>query len=226
MQLLPLARLLRLASPALPVGAYGYSQGLETAMTRGWIAGEEGIGRWIGDVLELSLARFEGPMFCRLHAAWSAGDSRRAEVLNALLLAGRESAEFRAETCQMGHSLRTLLESTAEFPVDAIRSLQAMPAPAFPTVFAFAAAHWGIEVPGALCGYLFAWAENQVGAAIKAAQIGHVAGQRLLGRLSSSLPAWVDAAVQLDDNSLSNFAPALAIAGCLHETQDGRMFRS
>ena len=110
-----LARLLRLASPALPVGAFGYSQGLEAAIDQGWVKGEADVATWIQDVLEFNLGSFEAPVFCRLHRAWERADHDRVARWNGLFLAARETAEFRAETVQMGASLRTLLGSTGEF---------------------------------------------------------------------------------------------------------------
>jgi urease accessory protein len=225
-EILALTRLLRLASPALPVGAYSYSQGLETAVARGWVSGEASIREWVDDVLTFNLARFEAPVLCRLHAGWSSDDLEAVAQWNQRFLAGRETAEFRAESCQMGYSLRALFESTMEFPVPRLEHLRAVESPAFPTVFAFAAAGWTIEVPAMLSGYLFAWAENQVNAAMKTMRIGHVAAQRILAQVSSRLPALVAQAQRLDESAFSNFTPALAIASSLHEVQDSRLFRS
>jgi urease accessory protein len=223
---LALTRLLRLASPALPVGAYSYSQGLETAVAHGWIGDEASIGEWIADTLAFNLAAFEAPLLLRLHQAWRRDDVDAARRWNARFLAGRETAEFRAESCQMGYSLRALFESTGEFPADRRWRLETMDAPAFPTVFAFASAEWDIAPEPMVCGYLFAWAENQVNAAMKTMRIGHVGAQRILARLASMLPQLAQHAASLDDGELSNFTPALAIASCLHEVQDSRMFRS
>ena len=223
---LALTRLLRLASPALPVGAYSYSQGLETAVACGWVADEASIGSWVEDALAFNLSQFEAPILCRLHAAWTRDDIAAVAAWNERFLAGRETAEFRAETCQMGYSLRGLFESTAEFPAERLARLRRIESPAFPCVFAFAAAQWGIGVRDALSGYLFAWAENQVNAAMKTMRIGHVAAQRILARVSARLPELVEHAAALDDLSFSNFTPAMALASCLHETQDSRMFRS
>jgi urease accessory protein len=225
-QILALARLLRLASPALPVGAYSYSQGLETAIARGWLTDEASVGEWIGEVLARNLARFEAPVLCRLYQAWRSDDLDAVAHWNERFLAGRETAEFRAETCQMGYALRGLFESTAEFPAEPLARLRSIQSPAFPTVFGFAAATWRIEVQAMLSGYLFAWAENQVNAAMKTMRIGHVAAQRILSGVSLRLPALVAQAERLNEGAFSNFTPALAIASCLHEVQDSRMFRS
>ena len=57
-----LALLLQLASPALPVGAYSYSQGLEAAMEDGVVRDCASAERWIGGVLDHSLAPMEAPL--------------------------------------------------------------------------------------------------------------------------------------------------------------------
>jgi urease accessory protein len=224
--ILALTRLLRLASPALPVGAYSYSQGMETAVERGWVSDEANIAAWIIDVLSFNLARFEGPVLCRLHGAWKRDDIHAVAQWNERFLAGRETAELRAETCQMGYSLRVLFESTGEFARERLTRLRGIESPAFPTAFAFAAAQWQIEQADMLAACWFSWAENQVNAAMKTMRIGHVAAQRILAEVCSRLPGLIVQACRLNEGRLSNFTPALAIASCLHELQDSRMFRS
>jgi len=223
---LSLVRLLRLASPALPVGAFGYSQGLETAIAQGWVCDEASVGDWICDVLEFNLARFEAPVLHRLMLAWSSNDVEEARRLNDWFLAARETAEFRAETAQMGYALRQLFEATGEFPAAEVAVLRLMEPIGFPTVFAFAAVRWAIRPRQAISAYLFAWAENQVNAAMKAMRLGHVRAQRILARVSEGLPEWVNGATQSAMPEMRNFTAALAIASCLHEVQDTRLFRS
>src|SRR5947207_880616 len=106
-------RLLQLASPSLPVGAYSYSQGLEAAIEAGVVRDDASAADWIGGVLEISLASMEAPVFLRLAAAWKAGDAASVRRWNGEWIASRETAELRAETLQMGHSLRELLKSLA-----------------------------------------------------------------------------------------------------------------
>src|SRR4051812_39324905 len=148
-----LARLLQLASPTLPVGAYSYSQGLEAAIEAGIVRDAASAGQWIGDVLELSLARFELQV---LRRQLESPD----QALNDLFLASRETAELRAETLQMGESLARLLRD--------LNIEVAIESPAFPTAYAIAARHWGVAPREAAVGYLWSWAENQVLAAVKA----------------------------------------------------------
>src|SRR4029077_10081999 len=102
-------RLLQLASPSLPVGAYSYSQGLESAVETGIVTDAASAEAWIGDVLELSMASMEARVLLRLIAAGKAGDLEAVARGNAEFVASRETAELRAETLQMGYSLRNLL---------------------------------------------------------------------------------------------------------------------
>ena len=200
-----LARLLQLVSPALPVGAYSYSQGLEAAIEAGIVRDSRSAEIWIGDVLELSVGAMDAPLLWRM---------LHGEDLDEMLLAGRETAELRAETVQMGHSLCRLLKDLGmSIPEEK----------SFPAAYALAARHWGIEPRAALVGYLWSWLENQVMAAVKAVPLGQTAGQKIMLALGGRLDAIADRAAALEP---SNFAPALAILSSRHEKQYSRLFRS
>ena len=221
-----LTRLLQLASPALPVGTYTYSQGLEWAVESGTVRNEAGALRWIGDQLEWNLGRFEAPQLLRLLEAWSVGDVRKALELDTEYLATRETAELRAETLQMGYSMKRLLHELGDFPPPLLDSIGVSPAPTIPYVWTCAAAAWQIPVGDALTAWLWSWAENQTMAALKAVPLGQAAGQRLLQEIGRRIPAVVERALTLAAADYSNFAPGFAIACCNHETQYTRLFRS
>ena len=223
---LRLVRLLQLASPALPVGAYSYSQGIEAAVEAGIVRDAGGASEWIGDVLELSMARMEAPLVLRLHEAWGADDVQTVHAWNALLLASRESAELRAETVQMGYSLVRLLVDIGDFHSRALAALRSLEEPTFAAAFAFAAAKWKISAGAALIAYLWAWLENQVLAAVKLVPLGQTDGQRLLHAIGGRLDRFVSAAAALDDDDLGSYMPGLAILSSRHETQYSRLFRS
>lgn len=228
--LVPLVRLLQLASPALPVGAYTYSQGLEWAIDCGQLRSEADVQQWISDLLDGNIGSFEAPLLARLMAAFrdasEADGVLQLHELNARYLASRETSELRAETVQMGYSLLKLLGDLPDFPPASLAALQTLAQPSFPTAWACAADAWQIEAREALCAYVWSWAENQVMAAIKAMPMGQTAGQRLLLTLGQRIPEVVEHALRLDTNELHNFAPAFAIAGSRHETQYSRLFRS
>jgi len=222
---LPLSRLLQLASPMLPVGAYSYSGGLEAAIESGTVHDADSARIRIGDVLDLYLARFELPILSRLHGAWlNGGDG--ADGWNARFRAGRDTSEGRAETLQMGSSLVLLLRDLGDFPGEGLARLQSMAPVTFPLAYAFATAHWDIPVAAALHAYAWSWAENQVGVSMKAVPIGQVAGQRILTAIGRDIPEIIARAATHPDDAISNFAPGLTLAACRHETQYSRLFRS
>jgi urease accessory protein len=223
---LALARLLQLASPALPVGAYSYSQGLEAAVDAGLVHDAASAQRWIGEVLAFAVARLEAPVWWRLHAAWSADEPERVTHWNDIFRSTRESAELRAETLQMGYSLQRLLLEAGEFDDASLARLRGIAEITFPAAFAFAAAKWEIPVRSALIAYLWAWLENQVMAALKSVPLGQTDGQRLLLALGTLLPGIADSACALGDDELCNYAPGFAILCSRHETQYSRLFRS
>ncbi len=218
-----LIRLLHLASPALPVGAYTYSQGMEWAVEAGAVRDEATALAWIGDVLRHGLAQGEAVYLAHMLAAWLGRDDARLARLDADFVASRESAELRAETLQMGHSLRRLLDDLAGAPAG---RLAAFDRPSFPLAWSCAAAAWAIPVEDALAAYLWAWAENQVMAALKAVPLGQTAGQRLMLALGDVIPGLVTEAATAPIEDAANFLPGLAIASSRHETQYSRLFRS
>ena len=202
-----LARLLQLASPTLPVGAYSYSQGLEAAVEAGIVKDAASAEAWIADALSFSMGRFEAPVLWRM---------MQGESLNDLFLASRETAELRAETLQMGHSLKKLVEELGLGTVP-------LEAPAYPAAYAFAVERMKLDRREALVAYLWSWLENQVMAAVKAVPLGQTAGQKILLFLGARLS---DIAGQAETIEPVNFAPGLATLSARHETQYSRLFRS
>ncbi len=218
-------RLLQLVSPTLPVGAYTYSQGLEWAVEQADVRDAASAQAWIGGLLRANMARFEAPWLARMMRAWEAGDDRLCD-LDAQYLASRETAELRAESLQMGHSLRRLLLSLGDFPASDAGRLHGFAAPSYLLAWACAASAWHVPPVAALGGYLWAWVENQTLAALKAVPLGQSEGQQILATLGREIPPLAEAALLTALDDTSNFAPAFAIACARHETQYTRLFRS
>jgi urease accessory protein len=221
-------RLLQLASPTLPVGAYTYSQGLEQAIHDGTVHDEATAQCWIGDAMAFNVARWELPAVAVAMRAWRDRDDATVASLDAAFTASRETAELRAEALQMGHSLARLLADLDAFAAvaDYRPRLLALAAPAYPTVWSAAAAAWSVPLRQALQGYLWSWLENQVMAALKGMALGQSAGQRLLAVLGARIPACGHDALAMDTQDFANWTPGLALASAAHETQYSRLFRS
>jgi urease accessory protein len=222
-----LIELMRLASPALPVGAFSYSEGLEAAVECARVRDEATTTGWLTDQLHLSVGRSELPVFIAAQRAWHATDHARVRELNAWVLATRESREWLLQTEQTGRSLLDWLRRRAPADHAAVAAAAALqPAPAWPVVFALATARSGASLHDGALAFALGWAENMVQAAIKAVPLGQHAGQRVLDALAPQLPAAIDAALAMADDERQAFAPMLAILSAQHETQYSRLFRS
>ena len=219
-------RLLQLASPALPIGAYSYSQGLEWAVEIGTVRDATSAREWIGDLLELVVARNEAAVAWRLVTAAQRGDWPAFAMWNGWFRASRETTELRAETLQMGGSLARLATDLELLDAAALDVLARLGPVVLPAAFALAARGFGVSGEQPLAAYVWSWLENQVLAAVKLVPLGQVAGQRLLASLGAAIPTAVATAMALSDDELSTFAPGFAIASARHETQYTRLFRS
>jgi len=223
-----LLRTLWLASPALPVGGFSYSEGLEAAVDAGLVRDESTAAQWLTDQLLLGPARSDLAVAAQAITAWRANDLARVRALNEWVLHTRETSELRLQAEQMGKSLLAWAQSLGEFgaPVHTQLLEARLEPPTWPVASACAAAHGAAPVRDALIGLAFGWAENMVQAAIKAVPLGQGTGQRLLARLAQTIPAAVDEALALDDDRRQAFTPMLAILSARHETQYSRLFRS
>lgn len=217
-------RLWQLISPALPVGAYAYSQGLEYAVEAGWVGDEASAQKWIGGQLGNSLAWLDLPILLRLHAAWGDGDLATVQAWNLRLLAARETQELRAEDQQLGAALQRLLVDLKLPRVDGWSTLHTPTT--FATMFALATSQWQVTAADAAQGYAWAWCENQIAAAIKLVPLGQTAGQRLLCALLPQIVAAAQHAATLEDAEIGASLPGVAVASALHESQYSRLFRS
>lgn len=214
-----LLQLIWLASPALPVGGFSYSEGLEAAVEAGLVRDEASASDWLVAQLHTSLARGDLAVVAAV-----AADPGRAEALDAWVRATRESSELRLQAEQMGRSLCEWAKSVGRGDVrnpDVGRG-----SVTYPVAFALAAANSGASLRHITLTFAFAWSENMMQAAIKAVPLGQSAGQRILARLAAEIPQAVDHALTLGDADRQSFTPMLAILSAQHETQYSRLFRS
>ncbi|MDE2277294.1 MAG: urease accessory protein UreF [Burkholderiales bacterium] len=222
-----LLHLLWLASPALPVGGFSYSEGLEAAVEAGCIGDEAQAGDWLLAQLGLGLARADLPALAAACQAWQAGDIERITSVNDWLRRTRETAELRAQSEQMGRALLDWLRNGEQAADPRVAQLAALAqAPQWPTAFALAATLAGAAPCDALLAFAWSWAENLAQAAMKAVPLGQAAAQRMLSRLAAAIPGAVARAQQRPEDDWQAFMPMLAILSAQHETQYSRLFRS
>ncbi|ENU81107.1 urease accessory protein UreF [Acinetobacter sp. ANC 3789] len=213
-----LLKLLTLSSTALPVGAYCYSQGVESAIQIGLIQDEASSKAYFEDVLEMLLVRFELPMLQRLMQSYA--DTEQFEVWAEIYRASRETKEFLAESQQLAFSLNAWIKDVLQIPVEVKKQFGFVP------VYAQLCGRLELELVDVLTAYTFTVLENQVLAAVKTVPLGQIAGQRILWHVHGLIPDAIQRAMQLQDHDMSSALPNYAMLSMQHETQYSRLFRS
>ena len=220
-----LLQLMWLASPALPIGGFSYSEGLEAAIDQGFVHDEDSACEWLVQQLHLTQSRGDMAVLAQMVLAWQSQDVPRLAELSHWVHATRESAEVRLQTVQMGRSMVEWLRNQQAIDEANLALCNAW-IPTYPLMFAYALSRTGAALDQCLQAYAFGWAENMVQAALKSVPLGQNAGQRILARLAQDIAAACQHAMQLRDDERQAFSPMLAIVSARHETQYSRLFRS
>jgi urease accessory protein len=218
-----------LASPALPIGGFSYSEGVESAIEFTGVDSEARMGDWLIDQLHLTQSRGDMAVLAQALSAWQRADWPRVRALNDWVLHTRETSELRLQTEQMGRSLTEWLRNLSqgdEARLATVRHLASLQPPTYPIAFALAASATAAPSQDILQAFAFGWAENMVQAALKSMQLGQSAGQRILALLADAIPTAAEHAIALPDDEQQAFSPMLAILSAQHETQYSRLFRS
>lgn len=217
-------RLLQLVSPALPVGGFAFSHGLEYAIQAGWVKDGDTLRAWVDGVLRNSVAVIDVPLLLRCINAAQARDADALANWNAEVLAWRETAELHQADVAMGGALAKLLRSLPGYEFTS--GLLALREISWVTAFAVAASALQINAQSAALAYLWSFLENQITSALKLMSFGQTEGQQVLHVLAAKIPPLVTHALELSDDEIGIGTPAVAMASAWHETQYSRLFRS
>ena len=220
-----LLQLIWLASPALPVGGFSYSEALEAAIDHAHVHDESSCANWLADQLHLSQARGDMALMAQAIPAWQTMNMARLQELSAWVHATRETQEMRLQTEQMGRSLLDWLRIQNKATAQALKLCSEL-RPTYPMAMSLALSLANAPLESALQAYAFGWAENMTQAALKAVPLGQISGQKILARLAHEIPEAVQHAMALSDHDRQAFCPMLAVMSARHETQYSRLFRS
>ena len=220
-----LLQLIWLASPALPVGGFSYSEALEAAIDHEHVHDESSCADWLADQLHLSQARGDMALMAQAIPAWQSLNTARLHDLSAWVHATRETHEMRLQTEQMGRSLLDWLRIQNKATAQALQLCSEL-RPTYPIAMSLALSLASAPLESALQAYAFGWAENMTQAALKAVPLGQISGQKILARLAQEIPEAVQHAIALSDQDRQAFCPMLAVMSARHETQYSRLFRS
>ena len=219
-----LLHILQLASPTLPVGAYSYSEGLETLVEQGIVRDSESLSRWLSQELQHGSIVVETAIMFRAYQSLVQGDLQKLATWNAWLSAARETEELRQQSWQMGRSLVKLLVDLQ--PELASVTNKISDYCNYGIAFGIAAACWQINPQDAVMAYFQSWVTNLISAGVKLIPLGQTDGQKLLLNLHPLLIESTDKVLDLPDEDLASCSWGLSLASMAHQGQYTRLFRS
>jgi urease accessory protein len=217
-----LLTLLQLVSSTLPVGAYSYSEGIETLVQNGKVTDFLTLENWLTQELKFGAISAEASVLLKVYDSLEALDLDRLSDWNHWLSAFRETEEIREQSWQMGRSLTRLL-------LDLHPALQPLTAACgdpcnFTVAFAVAAHHGRVDRATAVLGFLYSWSANLINAGVRLIPLGQTQGQQLLTNL---YPVLEQVTIEImNSDELKNCGWGMAIASMQHETLYSRLFRS
>ena len=238
-------RLFQLVSPALPVGGFSYSEGLEVLVQAGRLADARALRGWLEAELRRGAVAIEAAALAPLTAAlrhWrdveaagpglERGAAARQPLfeLDGWLLAQREAAELRAQQLQMGQSLLQLLADLG-WPLPAAGgpapgAAARPPAMAWPAAFAWAGLCLELAAPALEEAYLYGWVANQISAAVRLVPLGPTDGQRLQLALAPLIAEQAATLAPADPRDLWSGGVGAGLAQLQHAELYSRLFRS
>lgn len=201
-------------SPAYPIGAFAYSHGLEAATGQGWVADADSLQAWLIVALEQGAGRSDALLIA---AAYHAKNPHDVRAIDDTARAFAISKERRLESEQQGASFAKITDSIWGGDLAGLT---------YPVALGVAARRADLPLDLTQSLYLQAFLSNLVAAGQRLAPIGQTAGQAILNRLSTRLPALADATAHGDLSQLTSTAFLGDIASMKHETQYARIFRT
>lgn len=231
MQTTSLLNLLHISSPALPIGSFAYSQGLEYTLEAGWCKNAGDVESWIKSVMVHGLGGVDLPLLKRFHQTWilyfegndHKKDAATLNYWNSMLLAFRETKELYLEDIQVGDAFKQWHKSQSS---EHIEKLEIIDKPTVASMYALNAVIKGLTAQESLIGFVWAWLENQITAASKAMPMGQTDGQNIIRHLIPEIAAVIENAMNIEDDDIGSGLVGLSMSSAFHEHQYSRLFRS
>jgi urease accessory protein len=220
-------KLLTWFSPAMPIGAYSYSHGLEYAVEAGLVGDAPAVRSYLETALRHGAGQLDASLLCAAYRASREGCAL-ADIVT-LAAAMRGTVELALESAAQGRALLTLLRQA--WPARALDALAALcrqheVEPAHAVVAGVACAAHGLPLQPCVVAFLHGFAANLISAGVRLIPLGQTEGQRLTAALESTIQSVAAGAMAASLDDLGTACPMIDLCAIAHETQYTRLFRS
>jgi urease accessory protein len=221
-----LLRMLQFGDSMLPVGAFSFSNGLESAVATGLVKDHATLREFVFTVVEQA-ATGDGVALLHAYRAAAALDLEGVMRADEAILLRKLNEETRLMTVRMGRKLGELGEFVHSVPL-LPAWLAAVKAGTTPGTYAaglgILAAGVGLAEEEAFAIHQYGAAAMVLGAALRLMKIDHLATQAILFEVNSAAPAAYAEAAACRLEDMATYAPMADVLGAIHVKAHVRMF--
>jgi urease accessory protein len=208
-----------------PVGAFAYSDGLETAASENLVRDAESLRDWMDHFVDFVFVPCDGLALVRSIRALRAEDPDAVREIDSELSAIRPASAVRAASTGVGKRLLSAYGSICE-DKNFVSLSRMLPHGNAATAYALVFFHRGIPEREAALAFGYNRLAGMVSAGLRLISMGQQQGQALLTRSIERLPSGVDRVLDMKDEPLRCFGPMLDIQQMNHRYVYSRLFRS
>ncbi len=224
----PILQILQLSDGLFPIGAFAFSDGLETAVQQDHVVDAEDVRVWLEQYIDAVYGESEGPAVLQAMGAFPE-DWPRLECLDRELTALRSSSETRASSRSLGKRLlktcialypgRGLDEALERVELGRCHGNLAV-------VHGVVFRALGLGERQALLAFAYSRVSGAVSAALRLAPVGQHEMQCVLRDALAHVPDVTDRILARPNGPLTAFVPMLDICQMEHRALYSRLFRS
>ena len=221
-------QILQLSDGLFPIGAFAFSDGMETAVQRDEVVDADDVRVWLKHYVDAVFAKSEGPALLQAMGAFPS-DWQRLERLDRELTALRPSLKTRASSRSLG--LRLLKTCGLLYPdrdlenlLERVESDQCHGNIAIVHGAVFRVL--GIGEREALLAFAYSRLSGTTSAALRLASVGQQEMQYVLRDALARVPGVVDDILERPAQRFTSFVPMLDVCQMEHRHLYSRLFRS
>lgn len=221
-----LARLLQFSDSTLPVGAFAFSNGLESALQTEVVTNPASLHQFV-ELVVRQAAHMDGIAFLHAHRAILAGDYESVIAADHEIWCRRVGEEQQMMLARMGKKFAELSLKISDFPPLErwLKDIKSGATPGcFPIGQALALAHMGADEKQAFVVHQYGVASMVLSAAVRLMRIDHLDTQRILFASQSRVSSDYDDVRGLELDEMSSFAPIFDVLVAHHTKAHVRLF--
>jgi urease accessory protein len=219
-------RLLQFGDSVLPVGAFSFSNGLESAIQANVVNDRATLKEFVATATEQA-ARSDGIALLEAHRAAMRGDLDRVLFIDGAVHNRKLNEEIRTMTIRMGRKLGEMCHHVLKNPLmeQWLTAIKQDKTPGtYPVGQAIVFAILGLSEYDAFAVHQYGVASMMLSAALRLMKIHHLDGQAILFEVNSATEQAFERAAQATLDDMAVFAPVMDILTAVHVKSHVRMF--